>query len=237
MSGITIGVMQPYFFPYLGYWQLFKAVDKYVIFDDVNYIKRGWIARNRIKSNGEAVRFGISVSKVSQNKKICEHNLANNSDQMSKLSHEIYAAYHKAPYFNDVSPLIDEILNSGKINLADFLSFEIRKVCEYLGIKTEILRSSELDYDREGHGPDKILSICHLLGGSAYVNAIGGRELYDQDMFRQQNIDLSFIQMDDQISYLQGDGDFIPSLSIIDVMMWNSVADCNQLLNRYTLIK
>ena len=234
---MTIGVMQPYFFPYLGYWQLLTAVNKYVIFDDVNYIKRGWIARNRIKSNGQAIRFGLSVSKVSQNKKICDLFLVDNDEQMAHLEDELKSAYHKAPYFNDVFPVLRDALFSGEKNLADFLVICIKRVCEYMCIDTEILRSSNLDYDRSGHGSDKILSICHLLEASAYINAIGGMELYDHNHFEKEGIDLGFIRMNEGLIYPQGDGDFIPSLSIIDVMMYNSLSECKELLNRYDIIK
>ena len=227
--------MQPYFFPYLGYWQMIHAVDKYVIFDDVNYIKRGWIARNRIKANGQAIRFGIAVRKVSQNRLITEHERMSSPEEAGKLLHELDMAYHKAPYYDQVMPLMERILGNTETNLADYLSYEIMQVCDYLGISTPILRSSRMEYDHSGNGQDKILDLCKVTGSDSYVNAIGGRELYDHDRFRREGVELSFLKMR-QVQYEQGEGEFIPSLSIIDVMMNNSHEQLDELLSQYDFV-
>lgn len=232
---LRLGVMQPYFFPYLGYWQMIHAVDKYVIFDDVNYIKRGWIARNRIKANGQAIRFGIAVRKVSQNRLITEHERMASPEEAGKLLHELDMAYHKAPYYDQVMPLMERILGNTETNLADYLSYEIMQVCDYLGISTPILRSSRMEYDHSGNGQDKILDLCKVTGSDSYVNAIGGRELYDHDRFRREGVELSFLKMR-QVQYEQGEGEFIPSLSIIDVMMNNSHEQLDELLSQYDFV-
>lgn len=231
---MKVGVMQPYFLPYLGYWQLMNLVDAYVIFDDVNFIKQGWIARNRIKSNGRAVRFGIQVSHISSYRRICDHERAGDRAETDRLEHELCAAYAHAPEFERVMPLMTEILRDPRRNLADWLCGSIQRVAGYLGIRTTLMRSSELGYDRTGRGQDKVLSLCGMLGADTYVNAQGGRALYDRERFASRGIELKFLEMND-VTYPQGPGEFIPSLSIVDVMMWNDPAELQGLLTEFTL--
>ncbi|WP_288923013.1 WbqC family protein [uncultured Bifidobacterium sp.] len=231
---MKLGVMQPYFLPYLGYWQLMNLVDVYVIFDDVNYIKRGWIARNRIKMNGEAVRFGFQVSHASQNRRICDHERAGGPDEIRRMERELHTAYAHAPQFERVMPVMETILRNPQRNLADWLCDSIYRIAEYAGIHTVFMRSSEIEYDRIGNGQDKILSLCEVLGATTYINAIGGRGLYVRDRFASRGIDLRFLEMND-VTYPQGPGEFIPSMSIVDVMMWNGPEDMRRLLTEYTL--
>lgn len=227
--------MQPYFFPYIGYWQLINLVDKYVIFDDVNYIKRGWINRNRILMNGDAVLFNVPLLGVSQNKLINQIEVNNDKKLLMKNLKTIELAYRKAPYFEDVYPLVERILENEASNIADYNAYSIKYISEYLDIKTELVTSSKLSKDNSLKSQNKILEICELLGATEYYNAIGGQELYSKDAFANKKIQLRFLKTND-IRYQQFKNDFVSNLSIIDVMMFNSVSTIKEFLLNYTLV-
>lgn len=229
---MKIGIMQPYFMPYIGYWQLIKEVDLYVIFDDVNYIKKGWINRNNILVHDKRHLFTISLQGASQNKLINEIAV---SDDFIKFKKTISMAYSKAPYYKQVSFLLDEICSFPKYNIAYFIKNSISLVCQYLGINTAIMMSSAIKKDNSLKGQDKILDICKILRADKYVNAIGGRELYEKEQFARQNIDLYFLEPKIE-KYKQFTSDFVDCLSIIDVLMFNSVEETNYLLSKYTLL-
>ena len=232
---LKIGIMQPYFFPYIGYWQLINLVDKYVIFDDVNYIKRGWINRNRILMNGDAVLFNVPLLGVSQNKLINQIEVNNDKKLLMKNLKTIELAYRKAPYFEDVYPLVERILENEASNIADYNAYSIKYISEYLDIKTELVTSSKLSKDNSLKSQNKILEICELLGATEYYNAIGGQELYSKDAFANKKIQLRFLKTND-IRYQQFKNDFVSNLSIIDVMMFNSVSTIKEFLLNYTLV-
>ena len=226
--------MQPYFFPYLGYWQLLAAVDKYVVYDDVNYIKGGWIARNNILLNGQKHLITLPLENPSSFKKINEIAITGNMKAREKLVRTIQNAYVKAPYYADVMPWVEDlILHSATI--AELNTQSILKVCDYLGIDTQIIVSSELNKDNELKGQDKVIHIVKKLGGDAYYNAIGGRELYDKGQFAAEGIQLSFLKAGD-ISYQQFGNESVAGLSIIDVLMFNSVEEARGLLSRFELV-
>lgn len=228
---MKLGIMQPYFLPYIGYFQLIKAVDKYVIYDDVNFIKGGWINRNRILLNGNAFMINIPMQGASPFKKINEINIGENK---GKLLRTIEQAYHKAPRLDEVFPLISDIIQYDTGNLAFFLSNSLIKIKEYLQIKTEILLSSEIKKNNKLKSQDKVIAICKLLEASEYFNAIGGMELYDKKVFSKNNIELKFLKSK-PIEYKQFNNEFVPWLSILDVMMFNSVEEINTMLDNYEL--
>ena len=233
---MKIAIMQPYFFPYIGYWQLIDAVDRFVMYDNVNYINRGWINRNRILVNGKPTYITIPVSKASQNKLISDLYLDNSTEWRGKMLKTIYLAYHRAPQFENVFPLIEAIIFNRENRLSNFLKNSITLVTQYLGINTEIKSSSEIIIDNNLKGEDKIVSLCKSEGANVYVNAIGGQGLYSKEKFSLNNINLNFIKSKD-IEYHQFDNEFLPWLSIVDVLMFNSVEHVkNQLLNEYELI-
>ena len=232
---MKLGVMQPYFYPYLGYWQLMNYVDEYIIYDDVNYIKGGWISRNRIKVNSEPVYFGISVKKASQNKKINEHEISVLDSDKESLLMKVSRAYGKAPYFKDVYELFKDTVYCEKTNLAEYLEYSIRRIAEFMGISTKIYSASKLKLDYTNRAQERIIDICKLRGMTEYINAIGGKELYDKQLFSEAGIKLNFLKMDEDIVYPQGKGKFIPSLSILDVLMFNGKEEIRTLLKRYSI--
>lgn len=229
---MKVAIMQPYFFPYIGYFQLINAVDEFVVYDDVNFIKQGWITRNSILADKKKYSFILNVEGASSFKKIKEISLVNNNKKLLKT---IEQEYKKAPYFSVVFPIIQEILSSNENNLSKFLVFSLRKIAYYLQIDTIFRISSEIDKNNELKGQDKIIAICKQLKAKTYINSIGGQELYNKEIFNKNKIKLSFIKTE-PINYTQFDNDFIPWLSIIDIIMFNSVEETKLLLNKYELV-
>lgn len=230
---MKIGIMQPYFAPYLGYWQLMNAVDKYVLLDDVNYIKRGWVNRNRILLNGVEHLITLPIMKADAFKHINENILSDIPDNIVKT---IELAYRKAPYYSEIIPLVRKILECPERNLADFLSNSIVIISQHLGISVDFYRSSEIIRDRSLRSQEMIIDIVKRLNGTVYYNAIGGRELYSHDRFAQEGIELAFVQPQLR-SYTQGKNVFVPGLSIIDVMMYNEKSDISRMLTEYSLVQ
>ena len=229
---MTLGIMQPYFMPYIGYWQLMAAVDKYVVYDDVNYIKRGWVNRNNILLNGEPYMFSISLSGASQNKLFNEIDVA---DDFSKLKKTLYHSYSKAPNYDKVMTLLEDIFEYPDKNLARFLYHSFSVVLNYLAINTELILSSSLEKDNSLKGQDKILDICRILRADKYLNTIAGKDLYDKSLFEKRGMELYFLQSH-ATEYKQYANSFVANLSMIDVLMFNSREDINRLLKDYTLI-
>lgn len=232
---MKLGIMQPYFFPYIGYWQLIKAVDTYVIYDDVNFIKGGWINRNQILMNGQAHWINLKLDGASPNKLINQIQVSGDTIYLRKLLKTIEENYKKAPFFNEVYPVIDSILNQDERNLAYYLEYAIRKVCDYLKINTALILSSSVNKNNALKGQDKVIEICKVLGADEYLNAIGGQALYAYEDFLSCNVKLRFFKTG-TVEYKQFNNEFIPNLSIIDVMMFNSVEEINVLLNQYELL-
>lgn len=230
-QGLKLGIMQPYFMPYIGYWQLMKAVDKYVVYDDVNYIKGGWVARNNILMNGEKKMFILRLNGASPNKHFNEITIA---DDLSQLLKTLQHTYRKAPYFEQTMGMLTRIAAYPDKTLSAFIANSFREVLKYLDIDTEIILSSTIEKNNELCGKEKVLDICRTLGATIYYNAIGGQELYDKDEFRTHGVDLKFVETP-IVEYPQLGKEFVPYLSMIDVLMNNSPEEVNILLNQYIL--
>ena len=230
---MIIAANQPYFLPYISYWQLINAADVFFIGDNYAYIRRGWINRNRILFRGAPELFGIEVLHASSFSLISELNIAkiNKRKKMNKL----YEAYHKAPYYETGARLMEKILDSPEENLSEFLISSIKTICDYLEIKTPIRKMSELVGNDSFKREERIYDMCHSLGADTYVNPIGGKELYDGGEFEKQGIKLRFINTD-EIVYKQFGDSFVEKLSIIDVIMFNSREEIRDMLDKYTLI-
>ena len=232
---MKIGIMQPYFLPYIGYWQLMNAVDRYVVYDDVNFIKGGWINRNRILIHGAPAYLNLPMLGASPNLLIKEIRVNPDPRLAGKSLRTIRDAYAKAPYFSEVYPLMERILTCGETSLSQFILNSFRVLTPYLGIGTELLLSSELEKDCSLRAQEKVISICTLLGGTEYYNAIGGQELYSREDFERSGLSLHFLKTR-PVEYPQFGGEFQSNLSILDVMMFNSKEQIAQLLQQYDLV-
>ncbi len=233
---MTIAIMQPYLFPYIGYWQLIQAVDTFVVYDNIQFSKKGWFHRNNILLNGKKILFSIPLKKDSDYLDVVDRMLSEDSDkQINKIIAQIENGYKKAPYFNDVFPLVKDIFNSNEKNLFYYIYNSMQLVTAYLGIDTKIILSSTLDIDHQLKAEEKVIAINKILHADRYINAIGGQELYDKDRFSAEGLTLNFLNTE-IAEYKQFNNEFVPYLSIIDIMMFNSKDEIKEMLNRYVLI-
>jgi hypothetical protein len=218
---VKAAIMQPYFLPYIGYFQLIAAVDIFIVYDNIKYTKKGWINRNRILQDGKDVIFSLPLKKDSDHLDVCERELAVDFKR-DKLLNQIKSAYQRAPYSSEIIPLVEQIIQYQNTNLFHFLHHSIARICEHLGITTEIRVSSSVAIDHELKSQDKVLALCNAVNANTYINAIGGMELYAKEPFQKHGIDLQFIRSE-ALEYPQLGNAFVPWLSIIDVMMFNSL--------------
>ena len=230
---MKLGIMQPYFMPYIGYFQLMKAVDKYVIYNDVNYIKGGWVARNNILLHGEKQLFTIKLQGASPNKRFIDIQIL---DDFKKLTKTLELNYAKAPFFESVMGVMNDVLSFSEKRLDLFIKNSFERILSYLGINTELILSSDIVKDNSLKGKYKVMEICKILKAGTYYNAIGGKELYDRKEFEDNGISLHFLKTDENLQYKQFPNmEFVPNLSIIDVLMFNSVEEVNKMLDDYIL--
>ena len=232
---MKLAIMQPYFLPYLGYWQLMNYVDKYVLYDNIEYTKKGWINRNRYLNNGEASYFTIPLKKDSDYLDIVDRQIAD-SFQKEKIWNQLCAAYKKAPYWKNVQQILDEIFSCDDKNLFNFIFSSILVIRKWLDIKSELIISSQLPIDHSLRGAEKVKSICKILDVQTYINPIGGISLYNSENFQESGIELQFIRMKEGLKYSQYGTDYIQALSIIDVFAFNSVDEIKELLNEFEIL-
>jgi hypothetical protein len=232
---MRLAVMQPYFLPYLGYFQLIAACDTFVVYDNIEYTKKGWINRNRLLRDGEAVTFSLPLKGASDTLAVCDRELAADFGP-EKLLNQFRGAYSKAPFFQSTFALLERIVRHSDWNLFRYLQNSLDLLCEYLEIKTKRLVSSAVPIDHSLRKQEKVIAFCQCLGASAYVNPIGGVELYSQADFEAEGITLKFLRMK-ATEYAQYDAAFVPGLSIIDVLMFNPIETVrDSLVNGYELI-
>ncbi len=232
---MVLAIMQPYFLPYIGYFQLLKAVDKFVLYDDVNFISRGYINRNNLLVNGQASLFTIPLKDASQNKLIYEVGLSDDSSWQKKLTRTVEQSYKKAPQFDTVFPLFLDIVAYTPQNIGDFCYYSLTRISRYLGIDTQLIPSSTIYRNGQLKREERILDICRLENATHYINPQGGIALYDKDNFAKENVQLSFLKAG-LVPYPQYRDPFVPGLSILDVLMFNDIGKTNELLNQYELV-
>lgn len=232
---MKLAIMQPYLFPYLGYFQLINVVDIFVIYDDLQYIKKGWINRNYILVNGRAYLFTLSLQKVSSNKLIKNILIHTDSKNKEKLLKIIKHAYPKAPQYKIVSPILEKVILNDEENLSSYITFSLRKICDYLEIQTPFIVSPQLLKNDALKGEDRAIELNKRLGSTCYINPIGGVKLYNKERFKKEGIELYFFKTKN-IEYKQFGNVFVPFLSIIDVLMFNSKDEVKKMLSEYELI-
>lgn len=231
---MKLAIMQPYFMPYVGYFQLIAAVDTFIVYDNIKYTKKGWINRNRMLQNGADVMFSLPLKKDSDTLDVVQRELAADFNR-DKLLNQFRGAYRSAPYFEQTFPLVEQIVRYEDANLFGFIHHSIVRTCEHLDINTEIRISSEIAIDHDLTGQDKVLALCEAVGAATYVNAIGGMELYSKEVFRERGIELQFIKSK-PFDYPQLGNEFVPWLSIVDVMMFNPVHEIQAQLTQFDLM-
>lgn len=234
-DGLNLAVMQPYFLPYIGYFQLMAAADKFVIYDDVNFINRGWVNRNRLLLNGSAHTFTVPLRGASQNKLIFEIELVEDSKWRQKLLRTIHQSYSKATCYSTIIDLLERLIYYPTIHLDKFLLNSIQEIAKYLHLDVDIIPTSRIYNNESLKGQDRILDICRLENASDYINPIGGIELYDKPAFESRGLKLHFLQST-LTPYAQGTQEYVPWLSIVDVLMFNKPSDLQSMLIKATLV-
>ena len=232
---MKVAILQPYLFPYIGYFQLVDAVDTFVFYDDVNFIKRGWINRNQILDKGKAVKFTVPLKKVSQNKLISETEITEEKKWLTQFFKTIEQNYKNAPYFNETFQLLKRVFEKDHSKIGALSMDSIREVSEYLQLKTQFEISSRNYSKSKGLSKvDRLIAICMEKGSDYYINPTGGKELYNKSNFKKEGITLSFIE-NELVSYTQFGNEFVSGLSIIDVLMFNSIQETKELISKYKL--
>ena len=232
---MRLGIMQPYLFPYIGYFQLINSVDKFIIFDDINYINKGWVNRNRILLNNQDYLFTIPLEKASQNRLINEIYLTDNNRWKEKILKTLNSAYKKAPMFSEIYPMLEKLIYFEERHLSHYIYNSIEQICNYLRINTSLVKSSLVYGTTQMKGQNKILEICRTENTDVYINPYGGLDLYQKKSFKKLGIELFFLKSK-AICYKQFTDKFISDLSIIDVMMFNDKDNISGYLNEYELI-
>jgi WbqC-like protein family len=236
-AGCSVAVLQPYFFPYLGYFQLLAHVDVFVVYDDTQYVKRSWINRNRILEHGAAAYLTLPVASGSHRQLICEKRLHEPHYHQRKLLTRIRHAYRAAPHLDSVSSFLEPLFPGDDENIASFNVRALRAVQELLGLSTRLVLASERGYPPCRTAQERIIRICLEEGGTRYVNPIRARSLglYDQAAFTAAGLELSYLSTKANTRYDQNGGPFVSDLSVIDVLMFNSPAQMRELLGRFVL--
>lgn len=213
----VVAIMQPYFLPYIGYFQLIAAADEFVVYDNIKYTKKGWINRNRMLSNGTDVMFSLPLKSASDHLDVVERELCPGPHRWLA---QLKGAYRHAPQYAATLPLLEAIAACPETNLFRFLHHALLQCCAHLAIDTPIRVSSGVAIDHGLAAQDKVLALCQALGARSYLNPIGGTELYAHAAFVARGIDLHFLRAR-PLAYPQSGAPFIPWLSIVDVLMFN----------------
>jgi hypothetical protein len=231
---MRVAIMQPYFLPYIGYFQLMAAVDRFVLYDNIKYTKKGWINRNQLLQGEGGAVFSIPLKAGSDALDVRERRLADGLVPQ-KLLDRFEGAYGKAPHWHSVKPVLSRILNFDDRNLFGFIANSLREICAYIAIETPVVVSSTLPIDHALKAQEKVLAICRHLQADCYLNTIGGRTLYDCDVFNARGIELRFLQsrLD---AYPQFGQAFVPRLSIVDVLAFNSPPRAREMLEHFDLV-
>lgn len=233
---MKVAIVQPYSFPYIGYFQLINEVDVFVFYDDVHFIKKGWIHRNNILVNGNRSLFTIPLVKSSQNSLINEIGLSIDDKWRSTFYKKLHHSYRKAPYFKETIALVEPLLEKEYKNISLLAINSIVSISEYLGLNTVFKVSSEdFNQSRGIDRADRLIEITKSLGGRIYINPSGGKELYSKEYFSSKFVELKFIESE-QITYKQFENAFCGGLSIIDVLMFNSVETIHNMIESYKLV-
>lgn len=232
-----IAGMQPYFFPYIGYFQLINAASLFIVYDDGKMITHGYMHRNAILSPDYSSRqpISINISSGAYFKQINEVELADNTRNIRKMLKTMRHIYSKAPYYKEVMPMLEECMLYKEKNLCRYLVYSLRRVCQYIGINTPFVFSSEVSKEGCGNAEDRIIRLCDHYDMHDLLNPIGGKELYDKIHWADRGVNLSFIHRSDKIRYRQMKEEFVKDLSIIDVLMFCSKDEIKKILEEYSL--
>lgn len=230
---MKLAIMQPYLFPYIGYFQLIHAADRFVFYDDVNFIKQGWINRNNILKDGKPLLFSVPLKDPSSNTLICDTGISGlyRSDKFLKTLKQVYS---KAPYYPQVAELLSDIISTEEKKISGLAIRSVKKILKFLGTANDIRDTSSGYLNTDLKGQERVIDICKQENATHYINPSGGKELYSKEAFNDNGITLQFLQSEPK-EYLQFDKPFVPNLSIIDVLMFNSIREITGMLDNFQI--
>lgn len=237
---MRLGIMQPYFMPYLGYFSLIKNTDEFILFDTVQFIRHGWIERNRIlKPNGGWQYFQVPIIKESGRDTIIKDIKINNSENWkSKILAQLQHYKKRSPYYNKVVELLNDVFKLEYNDIVALNRVSLERICRYLGIDKKLSVFSEKCLDiAPVNAPDEwALNICKAIDrADEYWNPVGGLSFFDKSKYQNAGIKICFQEMI-LTPYRQLGSEFEPGLSIVDVMMFNSPESINEMLDNYRLL-
>ncbi len=234
----TVAIMQPYFFPYIGYLQLMDCADTFILYDDVKYIKQGWVNRNRILRGDAPVYLTLPVVRGTHKERICEKRLLNPQESLKDAFAKITRHYRAAPQFDKALEFLEPLFSPNVETISNFNIRALGALCRHLGISTELVIASERNYGDDVSGQERVLRICEREAATHYVNAIGARAsgLYSEEAFAAAGLELSFLRTDPDLAYDQGGAGFVANLSVIDLLMHNPPERIRRMLSQYTRV-
>jgi hypothetical protein len=233
---MKIAIMQPYLFPYIGYFQLMNTVDEFVVYDNIEFTKKGWINRNRILVNRKDSFITLPIKNDSDYLDVRARHLADSwNSEKTKMLNRIKESYRKASQFDSVYPMIEKCVSFEDSNLFNYILNSLMEIKKYLDIKTPFIISSTIPIDHTLKAEKKVMAICKARNADIYVNPIGGIQLYNKDEFQNEGIALHFLKTND-FEYKQFQHAFVPWLSIIDVMMFNPKEELTEYLKLFNLL-
>lgn len=227
--------MQPYLFPYIGYFQLFAAADVFVVYDDVKWIKGGWINRNRFLCDGKAKTLTLPLVKRSSHDPIGLFEISETNGGSKRFLETLATWYKGAPFYRETLDLVEFVFAGKDTNLVSCITRSFTILLEVLGLKKTILLASKIGRDTSLTGQDSVIDVCTILDATCYVNAKGGKALYDREQFAAHDIRLKFLQPRLR-EYHQFASPFVPGLSIVDLLMFNGCAGMSEHIHDYSLI-
>lgn len=230
---MKVAIMQPYFFPYIGYFQLMSMVDIFVCYDDVNYINKGWINRNFLTINQKKNLFTIPLIDASQNKLINEIMIKDDVNWWNKFFKTLELNFKKLPFYNETMPLLESIVSSNEKNLAHFIFISLEKIIAHLDLKCRLMKSSQIENTFSHKGEERIISICKMLNADSYINPTNGKDLYSNEHFKKNNLELSFIKVDQN----KWDNSIDPFLSLLELLLLFGKERVKLMLAHYELEK
>ena len=239
--GDTVGIMQPYLFPYIGYFQLMNAVDRWIVFDEIQFIDKGWINRNRILHpdvGKEWQYITVPLANRGQFDKICDISIKSDIDWRSQILGKLTHYNKIAPFYEETMTFVRDCFDTDETNISQFVTEVLKKTADYMCIDTKIDVQSDLQLSIGGieHPGQWALKISEALDASKYINPLGGLGIFRPDEFTASGIELSFLRTD-LTPYPQKRNGFVPGLSIIDVMMFNEPLKCKKILEDCCLLR
>jgi hypothetical protein len=231
---MKLAVMQPYFFPYVGYFDLISRVDQWVVFDTAQYRRHGWVNRNRILRPVQGWQYITApLLKHPRETRICDIQVVSGQDWRARIERQLEHYRGHAPYFDAAWGLVRDCLSVPGASLSRMNVEALRRICALLEIRFSFTILSEMDLPL---GPveepgDWALRIAEALGAQEYVNPPGGQDLFDPEKFAARGIRLT-IQEPVAFRYQVPGYCFEPGLSIVDALMWNSRDRLRDFLHR-----